>query len=224
MGVTDSYYGCEAAAMMNLIKIKGHIVLCVLVGLLVSEAYSETIEEELAHVKLRLHFMKNLYKKLCNQYSEVAANCSAPAVRCSECPEGWFQVENQCFILRSDKMDWANSQKNCTDSGGHLAILTNREELDAVRRENRRIGEAVFKNYWIGLTDIENEGHWKWVDNSTLKVAFWDMQAKEPDNHLSGGKEGEDCVVVDSTTETWFDVPCSFMYPRICQMDATPFE
>ncbi|GAA6229272.1 C-type lectin domain family 4 member E-like [Lates japonicus] len=210
--------------MMNLVKTKGHIVLCVLVGLLISEAYSETVEEELAYVKLRLHFMKNLYKKLCNQYSEVAANCSAPAVRCSECPEGWFQVGDQCFILRSDKMDWANSQKNCTESGGHLAILTNREELDAVERENKRIGNAVFKDYWIGLTDIENEGHWKWVDNSTLKVAFWDTQNKEPDNNLSGGQEGEDCVVVDSTTETWFDVPCSFMYPRICQMDATPFE
>lgn len=43
----------------------------------------------------------------------------------------------------------------------------------------------------------------------------------EPDNNLSGGVDEEDCVV-DSYTQSWYDVPCSFFYLRICQMDAIP--
>ncbi|XP_040900231.1 C-type lectin domain family 4 member D-like [Toxotes jaculatrix] len=217
--------------MRNLINTKGalglrsHIVLCALIGLLLPEVFARpgSPEEELSHVKLRLSSLENRYRHLCNQYANLATNCSGPEIKCTECPAWWFQVGDQCFHLSTDRQDWANSTKNCTEMGGHLAILTTREQHEAVEKESRSIG-GFYTDYWIGLTDSETEGDWKWVDNSELKTPFWNALKSEPDNNLSGGPEGEDCVVVDSYSQSWFDVPCSFLYPRICQMDATPLS
>lgn len=44
----------------------------------------------------------------------------------------------------------------------------------------------------------------------------------EPDNNQGQGPEGEDCAVVDSYTQSWYDVPCEFEYPRVCQKAASP--
>ncbi|XP_044065055.1 C-type lectin domain family 4 member D-like isoform X2 [Siniperca chuatsi] len=215
---------------MNLIKstlgIRGHTILYVLIGLLVSEASpqaADRLEAELSSVKLRLHLLENRYRHLCNFYSNLATNSSLPVINCTECPDKWLQVGDQCFFLITDKQDWSFSAQNCREMGGHLAILTTREQHEAVEKEGRRIA-GFYTNYWIGLTDIENEGDWKWVDNSTLTNPFWNVAKSEPDNNQSNGLDGEDCAVVDSYTQTWYDVPCSFLYPRICQMDAIPLQ
>ncbi|KAG7216968.1 hypothetical protein INR49_001622 [Caranx melampygus] len=210
---------------MNLIKSKGHIMRYVLIGLLVCEAISQAVcspEEELAALKLRFSSLKNRYKQLCNKYSDLASNCSAPGLTCTECPPEWFQVGDKCFHMRTDKREWLKSEQDCEEAGGHLASLTTREEHEAVEKESRRIG-SFYTHYWIGLNDIQTEGEWKWVDKSNLTHPFWDrLNAQEPDNNQSGGPEGEDCVVVDSHSQTWSDVPCTFLYPRICEMDAVP--
>ena len=38
----------------------------------------------------------------------------------------------------------------------------------ALEKEARRIGGFDY-HFWIGLSDIENEGDWRWVDNTTLR-------------------------------------------------------
>ncbi|XP_073342129.1 perlucin-like protein [Pagrus major] len=202
---------------------KGHAILFVLVGLLVSEAYSQAPdkpEKEMASLKLELELLKNSYRQLCQKYTDVAANCSAPAFKCTECPDKWLHVGEQCFFMSPDRQDFATSKQKCQEIGGHLAILTNAEDHDAVEKEGRRIG-GLYTNYWIGLTDIETEGIWKWVDDSPLLRSFWNLEKHEPDNNVSGGEEGEDCAVVDSYSQSWYDVPCNFSYPRICQKDAS---
>ncbi|KAF1388114.1 hypothetical protein PFLUV_G00086870 [Perca fluviatilis] len=195
--------------MMNLIKKKGTLgirgctVLYVLIGLLVSKASTEaadSTEEEVSSLKLSLNLMMNRYRLLCNQFSNLASNCSAPAINCTHCPNG------------TDK---------CTEIGAHLAILTTKEQHDVVQQEGKRIG-GIYTYYWIGLTDINSEGDWKWVDNSTLKTPFWNALKSQSDKKLPGGLEGEHCAVVDSYMQIWYNVPCSFLYPRVCQMDAIP--
>ena len=51
---------------------------------------------------------------------------------------------------------------------------------------------------------------------------YWSETPKEPNNHESGGPQGEDCVVLQTQSKTWFDVPCDFHYKRICEMGARP--
>ncbi|KAK6326079.1 hypothetical protein J4Q44_G00017230 [Coregonus suidteri] len=181
----------------------------------------ETPEEELASLKLKLSSVLRRYSRLCNDYASLAHNCSATVLNFTECPEGWLHVDEKCYYFSNDTMDWPSSRDSCTSMGSHLTILHSTKQHEALGKEVSRIGG--FNSYfWIGLSDRAIEGDWRWVDNTTLTNKFWNHWSSEPDNNLSGGVEGEDCVVLESNTQTWSDVPCDFSYHRICQMDATP--
>ncbi|TKS82263.1 Collectin-12 Collectin placenta protein 1 [Collichthys lucidus] len=199
--------------------IRGHTVLFVFISLLVSLAAGSAEGLE-SHLQLRLDLLKKSYSKLCSEFTNLAHNCSVPVPNCYECPDDkWLLVGDQCLLLETDRNGWLKSSKKCEEKGAHLAILTTTEQHEVVEKEGRMLS-GFYTFYWMGLTDIEKEGEWKWVDNSTVKNTRWKVGSSEPDNNLSGGKEGEDCAVVDSHTQSWYDVPCSYLYPRICQMDA----
>ncbi|KAI1887285.1 hypothetical protein AGOR_G00188670 [Albula goreensis] len=65
---------------------------------------------------------------------------------------------------------------------------------------------------WIGLTDRENEGTWKWVDGTTLTTGYW--RSGEPNNAGSG----EDCAAMHP--EGWNDLPCSDTTCWVCEKPA----
>ncbi|XP_026173337.1 C-type lectin domain family 4 member E-like isoform X2 [Mastacembelus armatus] len=139
--------------------------------------------------------------------------------QCRECPEGWLHVGDQCYFFSNDKLDWLKSRDSCEEMGSHLTILHTIEQHDALEKQARKIGGFDY-HFWIGLSDTEKEGDWRWVDNSTVEHTYWDQWNSEPDNHHSGGEHGEDCATLNSHSKTWFDVPCDFIYKRICQMAA----
>uniref|UniRef100_A0A3B4Z9U7 C-type lectin domain containing 1 n=1 Tax=Seriola lalandi dorsalis TaxID=1841481 RepID=A0A3B4Z9U7_SERLL len=167
----------------------------------------------------KLNSVHRRYIQLCKNYTALGLSCSKTVKQCSECPEGWLHVGDQCYYFSSDKLDWLKSRDSCAEMGGHLTILHTVEQHDTLEKEARRIGGFDY-HFWIGLSDIELEGDWRWVDNTTLQHKYWDQWSSEPDNHQSGGEHGEDCATLDSHSKTWFDVPCDHIYKRICQMDA----
>uniref|UniRef100_A0A4W5KC03 C-type lectin domain containing 1 n=1 Tax=Hucho hucho TaxID=62062 RepID=A0A4W5KC03_9TELE len=174
---------------------------------------------ETAALTLKLNSVRGRYVRLCDDYSKLGQSCSKTVRKCRECPDGWIHVDEKCYSFSNDKMDWPSSRDSCTSLGSHLTILHSKEQHDALEKEARRIGGFDY-HFWIGLSDIEKEGDWRWVDNTTLTNKYWNEYSSEPDNHQSGGSHGEDCATLDSHSQTWFDVPCDHIYKRICQMDA----
>ncbi|KAG9259802.1 hypothetical protein AMEX_G27387 [Astyanax mexicanus] len=66
---------------------------------------------------------------------------------------------------------------------------------------------------WIGLSDGETEGVWKWVDGSELITGFW-----RPGEPNSNGDE--DCVTTDIGSDpvnNWNDYPCNRQLVWICE-------
>uniref|UniRef100_A0A9J7Z1W3 C-type lectin domain-containing protein n=1 Tax=Cyprinus carpio carpio TaxID=630221 RepID=A0A9J7Z1W3_CYPCA len=75
---------------------------------------------------------------------------------------GWTCYQSSFYFMSTEKKNWTESRRYCKERGADLIIINNREEKDFVHNKS---GNAVF---YIGLTDTDAEGTWKWVDNSTL--------------------------------------------------------
>lgn len=72
------------------------------------------------------------------------------------------------------------------------------------------------QNYWIGLTDLEQENEWRWLDGTLLEYKNW--KAGQPDNWGHGHGPGEDCAGLINFGQ-WNDFPCEDMNHFICEKD-----
>uniref|UniRef100_A0A8C1BYC2 C-type lectin domain-containing protein n=1 Tax=Cyprinus carpio carpio TaxID=630221 RepID=A0A8C1BYC2_CYPCA len=105
---------------------------------------------------------------------------------------GWKCHQSSLYFLSSEKKSWSGSRKYCTDKKADLISINNQEEQDFVK--NISGGKLV----WIGLTDTDVEGTWKWVDRSNMNFRFWETGQQ---NNIE-----EDCALTRSTG--WADFPC----------------
>ncbi|XP_048882081.1 C-type lectin domain family 4 member E isoform X1 [Brienomyrus brachyistius] len=174
----------------------------------------------------KYNLLSQRYTTLCGDYQTLVQNCTEPrsAVNhCKPCPPSWVEFEDKCYYFSKDKLDWESSKASCETLGSHLVVLRSHEQHEALEQEVRRLRQLDY-HFWIGLSDRETEGDWKWVDNSTVNFTYWNVENSQPDNHLSGGIHGEDCAVLNSIHKYWADVPCDFLYKHICEMNAVKMD
>ncbi|KAJ0022149.1 hypothetical protein NQD34_009638, partial [Periophthalmus magnuspinnatus] len=62
------------------------------------------------------------------------------------------------------KRTWEESRSYCQEHGADLIVINSKEEQEFVKIFPGRL--------WIGLSDRETEGVWKWVDGSPLTIRF----------------------------------------------------
>ena len=102
------------------------------------------------------------------------------------CPEGWKANGDHCSLWGDEKKNWTAAEDFCRGEGGHLATMntnaTKEFVLEGLTRRN--LGKI-----WIGGSDIEEEGVWKWTDCTPWEDMFW--APGEPNNY--GNNEG--CLV-----------------------------
>ncbi|XP_063073921.1 perlucin-like protein [Engraulis encrasicolus] len=134
------------------------------------------------------------------------------------CSLDWESYGGKCYHFSHDTFDWTAGRDKCVSMGGQLVIIESREEQMYITEKCK----VTLDDFWIGLTDSEREGHWKWVDNSDLKnITFW--HRGQPNN--SGGinniyVDGEDCAImryVEKTELHWFDQYCAQLNKIICE-------
>ncbi|XP_033965484.1 CD209 antigen-like protein A [Pseudochaenichthys georgianus] len=122
------------------------------------------------------------------------------------CPERWRKLNCSCYVLSTEKASWQQSRDNCRSGGADLVILDSNEELmflDSMIRESQTNYNMINGDTWIGLSDTEKEGTWKWVDTTPLNLTHLDILWNEgqPDN--GGGSFEEDCAYINPAT--WLD-------------------
>uniref|UniRef100_A0A667ZWI3 C-type lectin domain-containing protein n=1 Tax=Myripristis murdjan TaxID=586833 RepID=A0A667ZWI3_9TELE len=111
---------------------------------------------------------------------------------------GWTHFNSSCYFNSSESKSWDESRQDCLRRGADLVIINSREE-------NVRDG------VWIGLSDLETEGEWKWVDGSSLSYTSW---AKGQPDDAPGG---EDCGEVRPERDGWNDLFCTHSLHWVCE-------
>ncbi|KAK2905721.1 CD209 antigen-like protein C [Channa argus] len=126
------------------------------------------------------------------------------------CPAGWTQFSGSCYILSSRSDSWTNGRSDCQNKRADLVIINSAEE-------QKFLSGFSNVNTWIGLSDRDEEGKWKWVDGTPLTLTYWNQG--EPNNRAA--EPGEDCaqLQVDKGYK-WNDLLCGKTVRWICEKAA----
>nr|XP_033480985.1 CD209 antigen-like protein E [Epinephelus lanceolatus] len=119
---------------------------------------------------------------------------------------GWKYFSGSFYYISSDMKTWKDSRDDCVQRGADLIIINSREE---------QMFTAGFQTVlWIGLTDRETEGTWKWVDGTPLTTSYWTYH--EPNG---APDRDEDCAEIKDfyLINSWNDEPCDAQKFWICE-------
>eukprot|EP00066_Takifugu_rubripes_P026831 XP_011616097.1 PREDICTED: CD209 antigen-like protein E [Takifugu rubripes] len=149
----------------------------------------------------------NMTSQLLTQNREVQQrfnNLSKDTDELQKMLREWVYFNGSLYQVSSTKKTWNQSRSDCFQKGADLLIINSKEEQAFANR---------FQKYmWIGLTDVTNEGSWKWVDGTAMSTSYW--SSKEP----NGGK-GENCGDIKNfnAEKSWNDESCSLSLLWICE-------
>uniref|UniRef100_A0A9J7Y6L1 Si:ch73-122g19.1 n=1 Tax=Cyprinus carpio carpio TaxID=630221 RepID=A0A9J7Y6L1_CYPCA len=125
----------------------------------------------------------------------------------------WFYYQFSFYYMSNETKSWTESRQDCLKKEADLIIINSSEEQDFVKNNTAN------REFWIGVTDSDVEGIWKWVDGSNLTSGFW--ASNEPN-----GRTIENCAVTYLTQWPkligWLDVKCNKDYQWICEKSILP--
>ena len=111
-------------------------------------------------------------------------------------------LNGSVYELYNFTADWETVRQWCELQGGHLVTVTSAEE-EAVVEE---LTQSVTSHCWLGASDAENEGEWKWVTGEEFSYSDW--YDDEPNNSCSN----ENYLVINCGASAWNDTLCNSPY------------
>jgi len=113
------------------------------------------------------------------------------------------------YLHHPEKADWEGAKAICELEGGQLAVITSEADQNRIMS---RFGKL--REFWIGATDIEREGQFRWVNGQGLGFARWlsgQPTRKYPNN--------EHCVSFNYAWRDgkWGDRNCYDSRPFLCE-------
>ena len=125
-----------------------------------------------------------------NSYASLGIETGDP-------PAGWIRnPANGHEYALTDAKNWTEAEAEAVSAGAHLVTVN-----DLAEHEWLRASFVTTEEFWIGFTDQDVEGTWRWVGEAS-SFTYW-ASGGEPNN--AGGNE--DFAVMNHDTETgeWND-------------------
>ncbi|XP_053533494.1 CD209 antigen-like protein C [Ictalurus punctatus] len=126
--------------------------------------------------------------------------------------QGWRFFNSNLYYIPTEKKNWTESRQDCRERGADLVIINSNEKWEFIIKH---LGDK--NRAWIGLSDRDTEGEWKWVDGTELKSGTGYWYGGEPNNQHNN----EDCAEIWTFPDkkAWNDRPCSEKQWWICEIN-----
>lgn len=120
-------------------------------------------------------------------------------------PTGTAVFGNKIFAVFENTVNYDYAKAVCEKMGGHLASIHNKDEQDVIY--NLISGKNAA--FWLGGSDSEAEGVWKWEDGTPWDYDKW--AEGEPNNDTTY-LWCENFLEINSYTGLWNDVPYRYNF------------
>lgn len=114
--------------------------------------------------------------------------------------EGWKMFGGRYFYFSTYRKIWTDSRSVCIARGADLVSIKSQEEQDFLLGKNDL-------TMWVGLSDLDVKGTWKWLDGTLLS-------GTTPTNGVNATLKATGCVTIHRNAsnkgkyQAW---PCSYV-------------
>ncbi|KAF5891744.1 C-type lectin domain family 4 member E-like isoform X1, partial [Clarias magur] len=78
---------------------------------------------------------------------------------------GWTYSGSAFYFISTETKTWSESRQDCRNKGADLVIINSSKKQEFI------LNLLCSRQAWIGLSDGDSEGEWKWVDGTPLTTA-----------------------------------------------------
>jgi hypothetical protein len=147
-----------------------------------------------------------------NCYSDTPINRKMHTIIGNPKPSNTVEYNGHRYELYElgGEYEWGYAKYFCEEKGGHLATITSVEEDNIIYQ----LVKDFQNHYWLGGTDRDNEGEWKWITGEAFNYTNWNES--QPDNY-----ENEDYLCMYNYNGKWNDYNGN-LFGFICEYESEP--
>ncbi len=113
-------------------------------------------------------------------------------------------------VFCTEPVPWQVARDTCEASDLQLVTIDDATLNNWLADQSQAIDGST--SWWMGYSDLDDEGDWEWVDGSPTTYENW--HPGEPNNGTAGP---EHCAgFPEHTAFAWNDLPCGSLRPFIC--------
>lgn len=118
------------------------------------------------------------------------------------------EFNNHNYYLSTERVSWHQAKSLCEKYNGYIVTITSFEEKEVIEKAINQNRNIIDTSIWMGLTDEDQEGNWKWITNEKLDYNRWMMN--QPDNakvinHPRYIEEDFAVISYHSSSVWWYD-------------------
>nr|XP_040146474.1 CD209 antigen-like protein A isoform X2 [Ictidomys tridecemlineatus] len=145
-------------------------------------------------------------QKVCQELTQLKAGVDR---LCRPCPWDWTFFQGHCYFFSKSQRNWHDSVTACQEEGAQLVVINSAEEQNFLLQISKNKGST-----WMGLSDLNEEATWHWVDGSPLSPSLTYWNEGEPNNVGE-----EDCAEI--TDSGWNDAKCDAEKFWVCKTSSS---
>ncbi|XP_031969470.1 macrophage mannose receptor 1-like [Corvus moneduloides] len=123
------------------------------------------------------------------------------------CQKGWMKHGFYCYSLVQLPATFSEAKKVCEENKGYLATVRDRYEQAFL---TSIIGFKPEKYFWIGLSDVEEHGTFRWASGDPVTFTHWNMG-------MPGGESGCVAMATGTSAGLWDILNCEETNTFLCK-------